>query len=98
MTLFPCPEGVTVSGDLCIHFLALSASGSRESEGEAGDQKERRFLLSVTLNEVADFISELKFNLLGYRGHLDAAMASEATQKAVRGNMHMVIEIADFKS
>ena len=31
----------------------------------------------------------------------EAAMASEATQMAVRGNMHMdtrVIEVADFKS
>ena len=34
-------------------------------------------------------------------GHLEAAMASEVTKMAVRGNMHMdtrVIEDADFKS
>ena len=35
------------------------------------------------------------------RGHLGAAMASEATKMATRGNMHMdtkVIEVLDFNS
>ena len=51
--------------------------------------------------EVADFKSEVKFDPWGRWGHLEAAMASEATKMAIRGNMHMdtrVIEVADFKS
>ena len=37
----------------------------------------------------------------GLRGHLEAAMASEATKKAIRGNLYMeprVIVVANFKS
>ena len=48
--------------------------------------------------EVTEFNFEARCDL---RGHLEAAMASEATKMAVRGNMHMdtrVIEVADFKS
>ena len=48
--------------------------------------------------EVTDFSSEVICDL---PGHLEAAMASEATKMAIRGNMHMdtrVIEVADFKS
>ena len=48
--------------------------------------------------EVTEFNSEARCDL---RGHLEAAMASEATKMAIRGNMHMdtrVIEVADFKS
>ena len=48
--------------------------------------------------EVTDFYSEARCDLIG---HLEAAMASEATKMDVRVNMHMdtkVIEVADFKS
>ena len=48
--------------------------------------------------EVTEFNSEARCDL---RGCLEAAMASEATKLAIRGNMHMdtrVIEVADFKS
>ena len=48
--------------------------------------------------EVTEFKSDLRCVL---RGHLEAAMASEATKMAVRGNMHMdtrVIEVPDFNS
>ena len=48
--------------------------------------------------EVTEFNSEARCDL---RGCLEAAMASEATKMAIKGNMHMdtrVIEVADFKS
>ena len=48
--------------------------------------------------EVTEFDYEARCDL---RGCLEAAMASEATKMAVRGNMHIntrVIEVADFKS
>ena len=48
--------------------------------------------------EVTEFNSEARCDL---RGCLEAAMDSEATKMAIRGNMHMdtrVIEVADFKS
>ena len=48
--------------------------------------------------EVTEFNFEARCDL---QGHLEAAMASEATKMAVRGNMHnntRVIEVADFKS
>ena len=48
--------------------------------------------------EVTEFNSEAICNL---RGCLEAAMASEVNNMAVRGNMHMdtgVIMVADFKS
>ena len=48
--------------------------------------------------EVTEFNSEARCDL---QGCLEAAMASEATKMAIRGNMHMdtrVIEVADFKS
>ena len=48
--------------------------------------------------KVTDFNSEVISNL---RGHLEAAMASEAIKVAVRCNMHMntrIIKVADFKS
>ena len=48
--------------------------------------------------EVTEFNYEVRCDL---RGCLEAAMASEATRLAVRGNMHndtRVIEVADFKS
>ena len=51
--------------------------------------------------EDADFKSEFKCYLWGHGGHLEATMASEATEMAVRGIMHIdtrVIEVADFKS
>ena len=47
--------------------------------------------------EVTELNFEVSFDL---RGHLEAAMASEATKINVRGNMHIdtrVIKIADFK-
>ena len=47
--------------------------------------------------EVTEFNSDARCDL---RGCLEAAMASEATKMAVRGNMHndtRVIEVADFK-
>ena len=47
--------------------------------------------------EVTEFDYEARCDL---RGCLEAAMASEATKMAIRGNMHMdtrVIEVADFK-
>ena len=47
---------------------------------------------------VSEFKSVVRLDL---RGHLEAAMASEATKMTVRGNMHMdtrVINVADFKS
>ena len=46
--------------------------------------------------EVTEFNSEVTCDL---RGCLEAAMASEATKMAVRGNMHMdtrVVEVTDF--
>ena len=47
-------------------------------------------------------VTELDFEVRSdLRGCLQAAMASEATQMAVRGNMHMdtrIIKISDFKS
>ena len=48
--------------------------------------------------EVTEFDYEARCDL---RGCLEAAMASEATKMAVKGNMHndaRVIEVADFKS
>ena len=48
--------------------------------------------------EVADFKSEVNFDLWGC---LEAAVASEANYMAVIGNMHMdtrVIKVTDFKS
>ena len=51
--------------------------------------------------EDADFKSEFKFDLWGRGGHLEATMASEATEMAVRGIMHMdtrVIGDADFET
>ena len=47
--------------------------------------------------EVTEFNSEAR---CGLRSHLETVMASEASKKAVRGNMHMdtrVIEAADVK-
>ena len=49
----------------------------------------------VSVIEVADFQSEIMYDLWG---HLEAAIASEATM-AVRGKMHMntmVIKVADL--
>ena len=47
-------------------------------------------------------VTEFKFDVsFDVRGHLEAAMASEATKMAVRGNMQMdtrVIEVPDFNS
>ena len=47
-------------------------------------------------------VTEFQFEAIcDLQGQLEAAMASEATKMAVRGNMHMdtrVIEVADFKS
>ena len=46
--------------------------------------------------EVTEFNSEVTYDL---RGCLEAAMASEATKMAVRGNMHMdtrVVEVTEF--
>ena len=54
--------------------------------------------MSTWVIEVTEFDSEVKCDL---RGCLEAAMASEATKMAVRGNMHndtRVIEVADLKS
>ena len=51
--------------------------------------------------EVADFKSKVKFNPWGCWGHLEAAMASEATKFFDRGNIHMdtrVIEADNYKS
>ena len=48
--------------------------------------------------EVTEFDSEARCDL---RGCLEAAMASEATKMAVRGNIYMdtrVIKVADLKS
>ena len=48
--------------------------------------------------EVTDSTSDL---ICVLRGHLEAAMASEATKIATRGNMHMdtrVIEVTEFNS
>ena len=48
--------------------------------------------------KVTQFNSEVRCDL---RGHFEAAMASEATKMAVRGNMHIdtrVIKVAGFKS
>ena len=48
--------------------------------------------------EDTEFDYEVRCDL---RGCLEAAMASEASKMAVRGNMHndtRVIEVADFKS
>ena len=48
--------------------------------------------------EVTEFNFEVSFHL---QSHLEAAMASEATQIPVRGNVHMdtnVIEVPDFNS
>ena len=48
--------------------------------------------------EVTEFNFEARCDL---QGHLEAAMASEATKMAVRDNMHMdtrVIKVPDFKS
>ena len=57
--------------------------------------------MDTRVNEFADFKYDVKFDLWGYWGCLEAAMASEAGQKAVRGNMHInttVIKDSDFKS
>ena len=57
--------------------------------------------MDTRIGEIADFKSEATYNLWGYWGHLEAAMTSEAAQKAFRDNMHintMVIEVAGFKS
>ena len=47
-------------------------------------------------------VTELNFEVRSdLRGCLEAAMASEATKMAVKGNMHMdtmVIRVANFKS
>ena len=51
--------------------------------------------------EVTDFKSEVKYDLWGYWGHLEATMASETVKTAVLGNIHIymkVIEVSDFKS
>ena len=59
-----------------------------------GGQKD----MGTQVIEVTEFDSGVRFDL---RGCLEAAVASEATQMAVIGNMHMdtrVIEVADFKS
>ena len=48
--------------------------------------------------EVIELNSEARCDL---RGRLEAAMTSEATKMAIRGNMHMntrVMEVSDFKS
>ena len=48
--------------------------------------------------EVTELNLEVRCDL---RGHLEVAMASEATKMAVRDNMHMdtrVIKVADLKS
>ena len=48
--------------------------------------------------EVTEFNSEARCDI---RGHLEVAMASEATKMAVRGNMHMdtrVVRVPNFKS
>ena len=48
--------------------------------------------------EVSEINSEAS---CGLRGHFEVAMASEATKKATRGNIHMdsrVFDIADLKS
>ena len=50
--------------------------------------------------EVTDFKSEVKFNFLGYWGHLEAAMASRDVKLAVLGNIPMyiwVFEVSYFK-
>ena len=47
--------------------------------------------------EVADFKSEVKFELWGHWGCFEAAMASEATKKDVRGNMHIYTRVIDLK-
>ena len=54
--------------------------------------------MATSVTEVTEFSFEVSFDL---RGHLEAAMVSEATKMAVRGNMHMdtrVIEVPDFNS
>ena len=54
--------------------------------------------MAIWVIEVTEFNPEARCDL---RGCLEAAMASEATKMAIRGNMHMdtrVIEVADFKS
>ena len=51
--------------------------------------------------EDADLKSQFKFDFWGHGGHLEATMASDATEMAVRGIMYIdtrVIEVADFKS
>ena len=48
--------------------------------------------------KVTEFKFDVSFDL---RGHLEAAMASEATKMDVRGTMHidtMVFEVPDFNS
>ena len=48
--------------------------------------------------EVTEFNSEVRCNL---QGRLEAAMTSEATKMAVRGNMHMdirVVDVTEFNS
>ena len=46
--------------------------------------------MDTRIIEVADFKSEVKFDLWGYWGHLEAAaMASGDVKMAVLGNMHM---------
>ena len=48
--------------------------------------------------EVTEFNSEARCDL---RGHLEAAMASEATKMAIRCNIHIdiqIINVADFNS
>ena len=50
---------------------------------------------------VTDFKSEVKFDLWGYWGYLEAKMASGDVKMAVLGNIHMyirVIEVSDCKS
>ena len=46
--------------------------------------------------EAADFKSEVKFDIWGQWGCLEATMASEATKMAdIKGNMHMVTRVIE---
>ena len=54
--------------------------------------------MATQVVEVTEYNFEVSFDL---QGHLEAAMASEDTKMAVRGNRHidtMVIEVPDFNS
>ena len=54
--------------------------------------------MDIRVVEVTEFNSEVRCDL---RGHLELAMASEATKMAVGGNMHMdtrVVEVTEFNA